>query len=99
MGLGPWHRALRGDPPLIVDDVEHLYGGSGSSYSIARMTDRMEQYRLGQRVEERAVLTASLCRELQREDAAGDLATSRSQAAYRLLLDWMHEAYELPSDN
>ena len=47
---------------------------------------------------ELAVLTSSVCRELQREDVSGDIATSRSQAAYGLLMRWMRETYGLPAN-
>ena len=60
--------------------------------------DQLSPYELRRQLEERVVLMSAVCRELGREEAADDLASSRSQAAYGLLLEWMRNNYGSADD-
>ena len=97
--FGSWAEAPAApvhDGPYTVRDVERMFGAPGGNYAIVRLAHPPGPRSPGElraQLEERLAMMSAVCRELAREEAAGDLASQRSQAAYGRLLRWICETY------
>lgn len=102
--FSPWQAAPRApdhDGPYTVADVVRMFGAQKGNYQITRLAEPPtppSRPDLRRQLEKRLELMSAVCRELGREDADGDLASTGSQAAYGVLIGWMRTTYGSADD-